>query len=403
MNNSIIITERLGNILELQRGYDLPTSKRTDGEVPIISSSGYSGYHNEYKCEGENVVTGRYGTIGEVYYHSGKCWPLNTALFVKDFKGNIPKYVYYLLKNALSVYRVSGNDKSTVPGIDRKVIHEMPVPFHEDISYQQNICDILTCIDDKINTNSQICVSLESMAKTLYDYWFVQFDFPDENGRPYRASGGEMVWNEQLKREIPKGWGIATINEMTTSYRGVSYDKKDLLPNSELGVLVLRGNNIQNNRLIYDDNVAYIPRSFVSKDQKIRAHDIILTMSSGSKEHIGKCTMFQYDSPHTYGSFLTKFTPDSDKIYYVYLSMISIFFKKKVRTICSGTGINNLTSETFDNVTFPKPSSFVLSHFEKLVAPIFEKIGTCGQENEELTKLRDWLLPMLMNGQARVE
>ena len=172
----------------------------------------------------KNVVTGRYGTIGEVYYHSGKCWPLNTALFVKDFKGNIPKYVYYLLKNALSVYRVSGNDKSTVPGIDRKVIHEMPVPFHEDISYQQNVCDVLTCIDDKINTNSQICVSLESMAKTLYDYWFVQFDFPDENGRPYRTFGGEMVWNEQLKRKIPKGWEVKGITEVVDVCYGYPFD-----------------------------------------------------------------------------------------------------------------------------------------------------------------------------------
>ena len=120
MSSSLITMKRLGDILELQRGFDLPTSKRIDGEVPIISSSGYSGYHNNHKCEGENVITGRYGTIGEVYYHNGKCWPLNTALFVKDFKGNIPKYIYYLLKNVFNMYRVSGNDKSTVPGIIEK-------------------------------------------------------------------------------------------------------------------------------------------------------------------------------------------------------------------------------------------------------------------------------------------
>lgn len=261
----------------------------------------------------------------------------------------------------------------------------------------------IEAISRKINNNRNICFNLESMAKTLYDYWFTQFDFPNAEGKPYRSSGGEMVWNDQLKREIPKGWDTATINEMTKSCRGVSYDKNDLLPSPENGVLVLRGNNIQNNRLVYDNNVAYVPHSLVAKEQQISAHDIILTMSSGSKDHIGKCTMFQYDSPHTYGAFLTKFTPDKDKVGFVYLSMISDFFKKKVKAICNGTGINNLTNETFDNLIFPKPTEAVLARFEETISPMFEKMGVCERENEELTKLRDWLLPVLMNGQATVE
>lgn len=274
--------------------------------------------------------------------------------------------------------------------------------FLPDITEQEKIAKMIVALNGKIENNTSVCAKLESMAKTLYDYWFTQFDFPNADGKPYRTSGGEMVWNDQLKREIPKGWDTATINEMTKSYRGVSYDKKDLLPTPENGVLVLRGNNIQNNRLIYDNNVAYVPHSFVANEQRIRAHDIILTMSSGSKEHIGKCTMFQYDSPHTYGAFLTKFTPDIDKVCFVYLSMISDFFKKKIKAICNGTGINNLTNETFDNLVFPKPNESVLCRFEEIVAPILEKMGACEKENEELTRLRDWLLPMLMNGQATV-
>lgn len=274
--------------------------------------------------------------------------------------------------------------------------------FLPDITEQEKIAKMIVALNGKIENNTSVCAKLESMAKTLYDYWFTQFDFPNADGKPYRTSGGEMVWNDQLKREIPKGWDTATINEMTKRYRGVSYDKKDLLPTPENGVLVLRGNNIQNNRLIYDNNVAYVPHSFVANEQRIRAHDIILTMSSGSKEHIGKCTMFQYDSPHTYGAFLTKFTPDIDKVCFVYLSMISDFFKKKIKAICNGTGINNLTNETFDNLVFPKPNESVLCRFEEIVAPILEKMGACEKENEELTRLRDWLLPMLMNGQATV-
>lgn len=310
------------------------------------------------------------------------------------------RFLYYWLKNNYENLRaLSAGVRKNLNADD---IKNFPFP-ENSLSEQEKIADILSVVDDKIELNSKICFELEAMAKTLYDYWFVQFDFPDENGKPYRTSGGEMVWNEQLKREIPKGWNVTTINDMTHSYRGVSYDKKYLLPTAENGILVLRGNNIQNNRLVYDTNVAYVPCSLVSKEQQIRAHDIILTMSSGSKDHIGKCTMFQYDSPHTYGAFLTKFTPDSDKVGFVYLSMISDFFKKKIQAICNGTGINNLTNETFDNLLFPKPGKTILGYFEEIVAPLFEKMGDCDRENEELTKLRDWLLPMLMNGQARVE
>lgn len=313
-----------------------------------------------------------------------------------------PEYLLAALQSQYVKQQIDQVSKSgsIVSNFNIGDLKELVIPI---VPQQESVSNISATINSKIRTNKEIIIELESLAKSVYDYWFMQFDFPDENGKPYRTSGGEMVWNEQLKREIPKGWNVATINDMTHSYRGVSYDKKDLLPTAENGILVLRGNNIQNNRLVYDTNVAYVPSSLVSKEQQIRAHDIILTMSSGSKEHIGKCTMFQYDSPHTYGAFLTKFTPDSDKVGFVYLSMISDFFKKKIQSICNGTGINNLTNETFDNLVFPKPDRTILGYFEEIVAPLLKKMGDCDRENEELRKLRDWLLPMLMNGQARVE
>ena len=329
------------------------------------------------------------------------CFPdsvVGFSAFPSESSEKFMHYVFTYIRNSIQ-NSVTGSIQDNI-NIDYLSQLDFKVPPK---SYQDKVVGVLGTIDEKIDTNTRICTELEAMAKTLYDYWFTQFDFPNAEGKPYRSSGGEMVWNDQLKREIPKGWDTATINEMTKSCRGVSYDKNDLLPSPENGVLVLRGNNIQNNRLVYDNNVAYVPHSLVAKEQQISAHDIILTMSSGSKDHIGKCTMFQYDSPHTYGAFLTKFTPDKDKVGFVYLSMISDFFKKKVKAICNGTGINNLTNETFDNLIFPKPTEAVLARFEETISPMFEKMGVCERENEELTKLRDWLLPVLMNGQATVE
>lgn len=142
-------------VLELHRGYDLPEKDRHEGTVPVISSAGYSGSHDQYKCEGENVITGRYGTIGEVFYHEGKCWPLNTALYVSNFKGNYPRYVYYLLKYVLKS-ATDGKDKSTVPGVDRNVLHQMNIPFCEEIRAQKEMVRILVDIDKKIETNIKI-------------------------------------------------------------------------------------------------------------------------------------------------------------------------------------------------------------------------------------------------------
>lgn len=276
---------------------------------------------------------------------------------------------------------------------------EIPLP---EISIQKRIATILMEINSKIETNKKINKELEVMVKELYDYWFVQFDFPGANGKPYKSSGGKMSFNSILKRDIPEEWEIKSINDFCTSYRGVSYDKSDLLDGPEGGVLVLRGNNIDGNTLVYDDNVAYVPPSFVEPEQKIKKHDIIMTMSSGSKEHVGKCTMFQSDSEHTYGAFMTKFTPESECPFFAYRSMLSDFFKSKIKYICGGTGINNLTNQTFDEILFPFPPKNVLESFENLLTPIYEKVGKNNDEILKLTTLRDELLPMLMNGQVSI-
>ena len=291
---------------------------------------------------------------------------------------------------------------TTVIALYQADLYRLPVliPSKQHID---SVSSLLSTIDKKIRLNNQINDNLEQLTKTLYDYWFVQFEFPDKDGKPYKSSGGKMVWNKKLKREIPVGWEVKSLNDITVNYRGVSYNKEDLLSYPNEGVLVLRGNNIQENRLVYDNNVAYIPSSFVSEEQIIKKHDIIMTMSSGSKEHIGKCVMFQFDSLHTYGAFLTKFTPNNECPYFVFQIMNSEYFKSKIKNICGGTGINNLTNQTFDEILFAYPSNEILSSFEKRLNSFFEKIGINDFEVIRLTQMRDWLLPMLMNGQVHVK
>ena len=326
------------------------------------------GYHNALITPNPERLSGKY---------------LNTLLHTNYART-------YFANNA------SGSGQRYALSVD--ALNNFPIP-QIPLAEQKRIGDIFSSIDKKIALNRAINDNLEAMAKQLYDYWFVQFDFPNEEGKPYKSSGGKMVWNDKLKREIPEGWEVKSVNEISSICRGVSYKPSDLQDN---GVLILRGNNIENNRIIYDNNTAFLLPNMISDDQKIMKHDIIITMSSGSKEHIGKCAMFQIDSKHSFGAFLSKITPNKECPHFLFMFLISTYFKQKIKSICNGTGINNLTNQTFNEVKLAYPNINVLKLFEHKIQSVFDSIGNNDTENENLTKQRDELLPLLMNGQVSV-
>lgn len=232
----------------------------------------------------------------------------------------------------------------------------------------------------------------------------MQFDFPNADGKPYKSTGGKMVWNEELKREIPERWEVKSINDISVSYRGVGYTADDEKSETDENVvLILRGNNISNNHIVFDSNTVYLDKTFVSPDQEIHKFDLVMTMSSGSKEHVGKSAMFLYDSSHSYGAFCNKITPNEDCQYFLENYLHSEYFKKYIKVTCSGTGINNLTNEHFDKAKFAFPDDEVLKAFNEKMNAIYEKRGILEQENLKLTSMRDKLLPLLMNGQVVVE
>lgn len=187
---------RLGDVITLQRGHDLPESQRVAGTIPVVSSSGITGYHNEKKADGPGVVTGRYGTLGEVYFVEEDYWPLNTALYVRDFKGNDPRFVSYFLKNVL---RGTRSDKAAVPGVNRNDLHELKVRV-PDVQTQVAISEILAAYDDLIENNRRRSALLEAASRLLYREWFITLHFPR-----YELAGAA--------RGIPDGWKRLALNE----------------------------------------------------------------------------------------------------------------------------------------------------------------------------------------------
>ena len=189
---------RLGDVLTLKRGHDLPADSRDDGDVPVVSSSGITGYHSEAKASAPGVVTGRYGTLGEVFYLDQDYWPLNTALYVVDFKGTYPKFAAYFLRNVLRNYQ---SDKAAVPGVDRNVLHEIKVRAPGPKT-QMKIASTLSAYDDLMENNRRRMGLLEEAARLLYQEWFVRLRYPGHEHR-------------HITYGIPEGWEQKPLGDYT--------------------------------------------------------------------------------------------------------------------------------------------------------------------------------------------
>ena len=329
--------------------------------------------------------------LKKIWYADSEGGNSADVLTIRAKEGFENQYMYYaLFQDSFFDYASKGVTGSKMPRGDKDRIMNFEILVPKNLKSQKKIASILSDFDKRIENLRVQNRVLEQTAKTIYDYTFLQ------------CAGHQTTYNKTLNRNIPADWEVKSVNQMAKSYRGVAYDKSDVQKENNGGILVLRGNNIQDNNLVYDGNVVYIPENLVEDNQHIKKGDIIMTMSSGSKEHIGKCTMFQYDSKHTYGAFLTKFTPNRECRYYFYMNLISDYFKAKIKSVCNGTGINNLTNQTFNEIFFPYPDSKTLDVFEKTVTPIFDKMGVNTKQIETLTTQRNTLLPLLMTGQIEV-
>ena len=378
---------KLGEILELQRGYDLPSSQMKKGDILVAGSNGVIGYHNEARSNHPCITVGRSGSVGKVHYYEQATWAHNTALFVKDFKGNDPKYLYYFLKN-LHLDKMFDKGSSVVPSLDRKVVHSLNVPCHKDIDCQKRIAAILSKIDRKIELNCAINQNLEAMAKQLYDYWFVQFDFPNEEGKPYKSSGGNMVWNEKLKRNIPIGWNNGTLIDIANITMGQSPDGTSYNEIGE-GVLFYQGSTDFGMRFPSVRQYTTAPSRFAKKG------DILMSV----RAPVGAVNIANNDCCIGRGlSALNSKIGSTTHLYYI-LNDLRIAFDQRN---AAGTTFGSITKEDLYNLPIVIPAKEVISAFDKICSPMFDRQMLLGEEIDTLIKQRDELLPFLLNGQVLV-
>lgn len=306
-------------------------------------------------------------------------------------------YLYYLLNNECFTRFVTNNidSKLAQPNIGHPTLYKFEHLFPPIIK-QKQIASVLSNIDSKIELNRAINQNLEAMAKQLYDYWFVQFDFPDENGKPYKSSGGNMVWNDALKREIPKGWNTAFVKDIAITYSGGTpkSTNAEYYDNGKIAWI----NSGELNSSIITKTTNYITESGLNNSSaKLYPCNSILVAMYGATA--GKVSLLTFEACSNQA--VCGVMPIIDEmLFYVYLYISSLY--NHFITLSTGSARDNISQDTIKNILLPLPTNKIAREFNKQIRCLYQMMINNCQEIDILTKQRDELLPLLMNGQVSV-
>ncbi len=300
-------------------------------------------------------------------------------------------YLQYMKKYLLQISKVGG----TRNALTKEAIGKLPIKLSDDCN---KISKILDNIDQKIQINNQINQELEDMAKTLYDYWFVQFDFPDQNGKPYKSSGGKMVYHPELKREIPEGWGVETLKDFESKIITGKTPSRANSDNFGGEIPFITIGDIRGNTFIYSTSETLTDLGASVQQNKYLPEGSLCVSCIATVGEIG----FTTEWSHTNQQINSIVFEDETNRYYLYFALKN-YFENANAIAKTGNTFANMNKEDFSGIRIILPRNEIKNNFHKITEPYFAQIKCLQGQNQELTQLRDWLLPMLMNGQVKVE
>ena len=361
---------KLGDFIELHRGYDLTKNSIIPGNYPVVCSTSIMGYHNEYKVKAPGVVIGRSGTLGEVQYIDKDFWPHNTSLYVSDFKGNNPKFVKYFLQRFGTGNVGSG---SAVPTLNRNHIQALTISI-PPLETQNKIAEILSSLDDKIELNNKINANLEQQAQALFKSWFVDFE-------PF---GGKM----------PEGWKVGKLSEIADYLNGLAMQKFRPDENEE-SLPVLKIKELRQG--ICDDSSELCSPNKIKPEFIINDGDVIFSWSGSLLVDIwcgGKCGLNQH---------LFKVTSTNYDKWFYYLWTKHHLDRFIFLAADKATTMGHIKREELDKAEVVIPDKETYDKMTMTLSPIIDTIINNRIEIRKLAALRDYLLPELMSGNIKVD
>ena len=346
---------------------------------------------NFIQLDNNSLLLSINGTLGSMAFFKNEKVMLGKSAAYLNFKNEINKfYFYYFQLPSVQEHFHNVATGSTIKNLSLKSIQDFEVPVPES-NIWKNISKVLSSLDAKIELNNKINDNLEQMAKTLYDYWFVQFDFPDANGKPYKTLGGKTVWNQELKREIPLDWEVKTLLDIATFSNGLACQKFRPNENEEFYKVI----KIREMGTGFTENSEFVSLNIPEK-VVVYNGDILFSWSAtldvkiwtggtgGLNQHIFKVTSKNY--------------PKS----YYYFELLNYLQHFKMMAELRKTTMGHITQDHLRESRITIPPKRLINELDKVLNPILEKKVKLDIENQELASLRDWLLPMLMNGQVSV-
>lgn len=363
---------KLRDLLTIHNGKDY--RKLSAGNVPVYGTGGLMTRVNNALYSGDSILLPRKGTLDNIMYVTGEFWTVDTMYWTTiNFEKAYPKYLYYYL----SLLDLSSkNTGSALPSMTYNSYYDLDIEL-PDLSYQKKVAEYVSNIDQKIAINNKISKELESMAKTIYNYWFLQFEFPDKDGKPYKSNGGKMVWNDQLKQEIPEGWEVNKL-------------KSILAENPKSHIKVNEASQIGEIPFFTSgENILFVNSPSVS--------GLNCYLNTGGNAGV-KC--FLGDA--SYSTDTWSVTSNSEMKYLLPFILKSLQ-PSMDRNFFQGTGLKHLQKNLLRDFLIIVPNTKVIDKFKVIINDSFKHESHIYIENKELNSIRDFLLPMLMNGQVTIE
>ena len=361
---------------------------------------------DELKCYAyrNDLIFTAAGTIGQVGVIPENSRYTKYVISNKQIRARIDTkkidllYAYWFSSPWIRAFLIRNNKGSTVPLLTLSEIKDLPIIYPESIDEQKTIISVIDNISKKIEINKKINDYLEEQLQLLYDYWFTQFNFPDDDGQPYKASNGLMVWNENINHIIPAGWQVKPMGTICSFRNGINYNK-NVEGNTTYKIINVR--NISSSTLFLDESnfdEICLPRQ--QGDKYCVSDESIIIARSGIP---GATRILCNPSSNIiFCGFIICCTPYNNTLQN-YLTLYLKQFEGSSATQTGGSILKNVSQETLKNLLVPIPPQSLLNQFNDSVSHIYNLIIGNIKENVQLTTLRDWLLPMLMNGQATIE
>ncbi len=373
---------RFDDFIKLNRGFDLPDACIEDGPYPVVASTNIKAYHKDYKIDGPAVTTGRSGSLGKVQYIEGRCWPLNTSLYVKDFKGNNPRYVYYFLQ---TMHLEQYNAGAGVPTLNQNHLHSLKLLVHEK-NEQSRVASILSAYDKLIENNNKRIRILEKMAENLYKEWFVRFRFPGHENVP-------------MENGLPKGWKYFKIEELCYVNKCSVNIAKSQLNN----MLYLDTGGIVCNKIVSMEEYDSI-RDAPSRARRVVVHNSILYSTvRPNLRHYGILKNPPVNMVVSTGFTVLDSKYDFANIVYLSLSSSAVCRYFSMIADCAVATYPSIKPNEIGKLSIVLPDFKIAIKMNKEIEHYFQMICDLQQQNRNLARQRDLLLPRLMSGKLEVK